>query len=461
MRLAYVSPLPPLTSGIADYSAELAPALAAAGARIELFHEGRVPPPAPLSAAFPCHPVRELADRAAQFDLLLYHVGNSAPHHAEIVDALLELPGVAVLHEYQLHHLMRERTLAAGRPEAYVEEMRYCAGESGRRAARRLLDTHYPVDLWAFPLFERVVDRSRAVLVHSQFARARILASRPGARVEVVPFPVDLGAVPAIDDGARRRARADLGLGQDDLVLASFGFVTPQKRLEPALTAFAELRRENARARFLLVGEVSPHYDLDELLDTAGREGVIVTGRLPLARFHAAMAAADVAVNLRHPTGGETSASLLRLLAMGVPTIVTRAGSFAELPEGVVASVPLDEREEELLLADFRALAGDAALRAALGGAARRYVRERHALPKSAAAWLQALESAVSAPAGVAPAVPPLAPWDGVDPRISLAAGLGRDLADLGVAESDREALSGVADALVELDLGPRPGRRA
>ncbi len=206
---------------------------------------------------------------------------------------------------------------------------------------------------------------------------------------------------------------------------------------------------------------MSPHYDLDELLDAAGREGVIVTGRLPLARFHAAMAAVDVAVNLRHPTGGETSASLLRLLAMGVPTIVTRAGSFAELPAGVVASVPLDEREEELLLADFRALAGDAALRTALGGAARRYVRERHALPGAAAAWLRALESAVSAPAGGAPAVPPLAPWDGVDPRIALAAGLGRDLADLGVAESDREALSGVADALVELDLGPLPGRRA
>jgi glycosyltransferase involved in cell wall biosynthesis len=460
MRLAYASPLPPLTSGIADYSAELAPALAAGGAELELFHEGRIAPPSPLAAEFTCSPVRDLPRRARDFDLVLYHLGNSAPHHAEILDTLLEVPGVTMLHEFQLHHLVRERTLAAGRPRAYVEEMRYCAGESGRRAAQRLLDTHYPVDPWRYPLFERVVDRSRAILVHSEFARERILRSRPAARVGVVPFPVAPAASAPAGEADRRQARARLGLGDDDLVFASFGFVTPQKRLEPALAAFARLRGEMPRARFLVVGEVSPHYDLEEALEAAGREGVTVTGRLPLGEFDAAMKAVDVAVNLRHPTGGETSASLLRLLARGVPTIVTRAGSFAELPEGVVAKVPIDEREEDLLLAFYRALAEDVGLRASLGRAARRHVAERHELPGAAEAWLRALEPLCATPAGVPSAAPPLAPWDGVEPRVALAAGLGRDLADLGIAEDDREVLAPLAQVLADLDLGPGADRR-
>jgi glycosyltransferase involved in cell wall biosynthesis len=454
VRLAFVSPLPPATSGIADYAAELVPHLAAPDLEIELFHPGPTPPAA-LAQRLRCRPVRELGRAAASFDLVLYQIGNSAPHHGEILDILLEVPGAVVLHEYVLHHLWRERTLVAGDPRGYVEAMRYCAGESGRRAAQRLLDTHYPVDVWSFPLFERVVDRSRAVLVHSEFAARRVRASRPDADLRVLPFPVELPA-PAPDAAARRRLRDGLGLPPDGPLLATFGLVTPQKRLGPALAAFARWRRERPDANFLIAGEVSPHYDLDALLAENGRDGVHVAGRLAPERFAAATGAADVAVNLRHPTGGETSASLLRLLAAGVATIVSRAGSFAELPPGAAAQVALDEREEDHLLALFRALGADPDLRAALGAAGRRHVERVHALPGAAAPWRAALADLARRPAAVAATVPPLAPWDGVDPRVALAAGVGADLADLGIGAGDTELLEPVAAALAELDCAPR-----
>ena len=459
MRIAYASPLPPMTSGIADYSAELAPALAGAGARLELFHEGRTPPPPPLGACLPCRPVRELREAAGEFDLVLYHLGNSAPHHAQILDTLLEVPGVVVLHEFMLHHLVRERTLVAGDAHAYVEEMRYCAGESGRRAAQRLLDTHYPVDVWSYPLFERVVDRSRAVLVHSAFARDRILASRPGASVAIVPFPVELDGIEPVTAAARARARRELGLPADAFVAGSFGFVTPQKRLEPVLAAFARLRRERPGALLLVAGEISPHYDFDAALAAGGRDGVVVTGRLSLERLHAAMSAVDVALNLRHPTGGETSAALLRLLALGQPAIVTRAGSFAELPDGAVAKVAVDEQECDLLAALLLELAADPELGARMGAAARRHVETRHALPDAARTWLERLRAGAARGRAPAAAVPPLAPWDGVDPRVALAASVGADLADLGVADSDAGALAEVAGALAGLGLAPGSGR--
>jgi glycosyltransferase involved in cell wall biosynthesis len=452
VRIAYASPLPPLSSGIADYSAELAPALAEAGAELDLWYEGRTPPAGELAARFRCRPVTELAGRVDGYDLALYHLGNSLPHHAGILDVALERPGVVVLHEFVLHHLFRERTLAAGDGEAYVEEMRYAAGESGRRAARRLLDSHYPVDVWSYPLFERVVDRARAVVVHSDFARRRILASRPAARVEVVPFPVDFSGLPPVDAAARAAGRAALGLPAEAFVVASFGFVTPQKRLGPALAAFARLRAARPDARFLVAGEVSPHYDFEALLDQHGRDGVTVTGRIGLERFHTAMRAADLAVNLRHPTGGETSASLMRLLALGVPSIVTRAGSFGELPDGVVAKVAVDEVEEELLFELFARFAAEPDRGLAMGRAARRWVETGHALDRAARAWIAALDRLRSAP-DPAPSAPPLAPWDGIDPRVALAASAAADLADLDVA--DGTALVEVAGALAELGLAP------
>jgi len=454
MRVAFASPLPPSTSGIADYSAELVPLLAARGLELTLYFEGAEPPPEPLCSRFACRPARELRREASRYDLVLYQLGNSAPHHATIYRTLLEIPGVVVLHEYQLHHLVRELTLVAGDGAAYVEEMRYAAGESGRGAAQRLLDSHFPVDLWSYPLFERVVDRSLAVAVHSEFARRRVLASRPGARIETLPFPVDLDRLRPPTDDERRRARAELGIAADELAVASFGLVTPQKRLAPALGAFARFRAEGGRARFLVCGEVSPHYDFRALLDGVGARDVTVTGRLELERFETAMRATDLALNLRHPTGGETSASLLRLLAQGVPSVVSDTGWFGELAEGVVAKVAIGEGEEAHLLALFRRFAVDPELRAGVARSARRYVESHHAAGVAADAYRELLDRVAAARPAVAAAAPPLAPWRANDPRLALLGSLGADLADLGVAAGD-DLLAPLARELAELGWAP------
>jgi glycosyltransferase involved in cell wall biosynthesis len=458
MRVAFASPLPPATSGIADYAAELLPHLAAEGLDLALYFEGSAPPAEPLRSAFPCRPARALVREAGSYDLVVYQMGNSAPHHAEIRRALLEVPGVAVLHEYVLHHLVRELTLAAGDGEAFVEEMRYAAGESGRRAAQRLLDSHFPVDPWRFPLFERAVDRSFAVGVHSESARRRIRASRPAAWVERLAFPVALDRLRPPTEAERRAARAELGLADAAPLLASYGFVTPHKRLGPALRAFARFRRERPAARFLVCGEVSPHYDFGALLAEVGEAGIVVTGRLALDAFDRALGAADLALNLRHPTGGETSAALVRLLARGVPSAVTGAGWFAELPDGVVAKVPAGEGEEELLLDLYRAAARDADLLAAMSRAARRYAEREHAPERSARDYAGLLARVAAARPEVAPAAPPLAPWRGDDPRIALLASVGADLADLGLGEGERQLLAAVAAEVAGLGWAPRRG---
>ena len=47
-------------------------------------------------------------------------------------------------------------------------------------------------------------------------------------------------------------------------------------------------------------------------------------------------------VNLRSPTMGETSGSVIRALSLGKPVIVCDVGWFAELPDGVALKVPVD-----------------------------------------------------------------------------------------------------------------------
>jgi glycosyltransferase involved in cell wall biosynthesis len=455
MRVAYVSPLPPQQTGIADYSAELLPHLAER-LDLELFADDphRVIPA--LAGRFPVHPLRALPERASSYDSILYQLGNNADYHGRIYRTLLEVPGtpaIVVLHEYVLHHLVRGLTLVHGDAAGYLEEMRYAYGRSGLALAKRSLDTGIPVDVWTHPLFERAVDASLGVIVHSETTRQRVLASRPLARIAKVPHHLSLDALPGARTLTREEARAALGLPQDAFLVASFGFITPVKRLDVALRAFARFHREVPSCRYLLVGDVSPYYDLDAVLKPELRDGVVKVGHTELADFLRYMVAVDLAVNLRYPSAGETSGTVVRLLGLGRAVVVSDDGSFAELPDACCAKVPLDETEEEALLAYLRLFYQDEALRREMGENARRHLAENHSLAGSARGYAEFLEEIVAArPEPFRPA-PPLAPYPADDVLTDLIAELAAEAADLGVGEGDEELLRGLAEVVVDLDL--------
>jgi len=98
VRVASYSPLPPERSGIADYSVLLLPALERLVA-VDVVRRGRT--------------------RPVGADVALYHVGNDPQAHGWIVEALRRRPGVVVLHEFVLHHLVSGITRARGDVEGY------------------------------------------------------------------------------------------------------------------------------------------------------------------------------------------------------------------------------------------------------------------------------------------------------------------------------------------------------
>jgi hypothetical protein len=198
-----------------------------------------------------------------------------------------------------------------------------------------------------------------------------------------VPLP------PAIP---RDEARARLGLPPGALILASFGHINPYKRVEAVLRVVKTLRASRPDVRYLLVGSISPSYDLRAAISRAGLDDVVtVTGYVERAAFEDYVAVADICLNLRHPTAGETSASLLRLLGAGKPTLVTASGSFAELPPGIAAQVDLDASEGDLILEYCRLLANRPDIAAALGAHARAYVTHEHTLDGAAASYMRFL----------------------------------------------------------------------
>ncbi len=465
MRVAWFSPLPPARSGIADYSAELLPVLAEReGLDFELFVDEGSRVDEALSSRFPVHGDKAFPAlwEAGRFDAVVYHLGNNVDYHARTWRMLMRIPGIVVLHEYMLHHLVRGMTIARGDVEGYVEEMRYAYGRTGEALARRSVGTGIPLDPWSYPLLERAVDASLGLIVHNDCTGDRVLASRPGTRLVKVPHHLSLRELEEVAGAiSPAAARASLGLPPDALLVASFGFITPAKRLDVSLRAFARLRREVPNALYLLLGEASPYYDFAGVLTPELSPGVILVGRTELDQFLRYMVAADITVNLRWPSAGETSGTLIRLLGLGKAVIVSHTGAFAEIPDDCCAKIDLDATEEELLFATLRALATDEALRARMGENARRHIRTHHTLEGSARGYADFLRETVAARPEPFRPVPPLAAYPPEDVLTDLVAAMAGEAADLGVGEEDTDLLGELAAVFVDLGLDREVVRRS
>lgn len=363
MRVAYYSPLPPSRSGIADYSALLLPALRE---RLQVV-------------------VAEPGRRAPGADVALYHVGNDPDAHGWIVDALRERPGVVVLHEYVLHHLVAGITIGRGDGRAYLDAMERELGVAGRLLGLGVLDNLLPL-LWEtqperFPLSGVVLDRAQGLIVHSEYVAERARAAGYTGRLWRVPHP----AWPMHDV----TPAADVA---GEPLIGCFGFLNMNKRIPELLRAFAAFRRDRPGARLLLVGAAGERFDVGRRLERLGlTDGVERLDYVPEERMWSLMAACDVLVNLRYPTMGETSGSAIRALSLGKPLVVSDVGWFAELPDDAVLKVPVDDVEVDVLEA---ALGFAVEHGAELGANARAHVEREHALPCVADAYARALETA-------------------------------------------------------------------
>ena len=413
MKAAYFSPMPPETSGIADYSALLVPTL---GRRVELaiVRRGTRRPPRGT-------------------DLPLYHIGNDPQAHGWILDALERVPGVVVLHDFVLHHLVSGTTLGRGNSRGYLDALERDGGLAARLLGYAVMENRIPA-LWEsraeeLPLAAAVLDRATALIVHSRYVEQRARETGYEGAIHVVPHP----AWPAPPVKPADVTGAPL--------FGCFGNLNASKRIPQLLEAFARLHRDRAEARLLLVGGVSPGFDLDRRLQRLGLsgEGIIRMEYVPEEQLWALMAACDACLNLRAPTMGETSGSVVRQLSLGKPVVVSDVGWFSELPDEVALKIPVDEREVDTLHAALELLASREDVRRAMGEAAAALARREHDLEHVAELYAAALEQAAG---GAAVA-------ESVLREVSQAA------AEVGIDADAPEAVE-LARRLAEVELGRR-----
>jgi glycosyltransferase involved in cell wall biosynthesis len=386
-RLAYVSPLPPLRSGIADYGAELLPELARHYDIEVITHQAEVTDPW-IAANCPVRGVQWFDEHARRYDRILYQIGNSE-FHWHMFDLLARHPGAVVLHDFFLSGVTAYMTAIGTAPGAWVAALYGSHGYPAVEASLTAADQ--TPTIFQYPANLSVLRQADGIIVHSEFSR-QLAAHWYGAgfaddwaviaQMRVLPPPPD-----------RAQARAALGLDEADFLVCSFGMVASTKASHRLLAAwYASALARDPRCRLVFVGDSGGEYN-EEMIAAiqAGGGHVSITGFVEPALYRRYLAAADLAVQLRTLSRGETSRAVLDCMAYGLATIVNANGSMAELPDDCV--IRLDDLfSDEALGAALTRLWRDPAARRALGERARAHVGAHHHPRRVADQYRDAIE---------------------------------------------------------------------
>jgi glycosyltransferase involved in cell wall biosynthesis len=391
-RMAFLSPLPPERSGIADYSAELLRELTRFY-RVDVFI--RFPEQlsdAYVRAACGVHPVEAFRDRAHRYDRVLYQFGNSE-FHEHMFTLLPDIPGVVVLHDFYLSGVQQYSEVKGWRHHPWAQAL--VEGHGYEAVYHRFIEEKdaTPVVL-KWPANYPVLRDALGVVVHSEAGRqlAHEWYGEEMARDWSV-IPLLRVQQPQLD---REAARQRLGIGEDEFVVCSYGILAEPKLSHRVIEAWTESKLAgDEKARLVFVGRMAPDYRarIQGMLREDPRAiRVEVTGYTEPDVYRDWLAAADAAVQLRMQSRGETSAAVLDCMNYGIPTVANAHGSMAELDPEAVWLLP-DRFDNAELVAALEKLAAEPGFRQALGARGRAVIRERHSPRHCAQAYFEAIEA--------------------------------------------------------------------
>ena len=378
-RLAFVSPLPPEKTGIADYATELLPELARHYDITVIVSQEKIED-AWVQANAPIRDVAWFRTHAQQFDRVVYQFGNS-PFHVHMFDLLANIPGTVVLHDFYISGPVWHRDEHG--PARYSWARALLAGH-GWNAVRERMQVGKWEDVMdvitAYPCNLAVLQQARGIIVHSGHSR------RLAQQFYGVHAADDWALIPLLRQSAKQAgkaiARKQLQLGEDDFVVCSFGVLGNTKLNHRLLQAWlASPLSQDATCRLVFVCENQmDDYGkslLQKIAQSPAKDRITITGWADLNTYRQWLDAADAGVQLRTLSRGETSGTVLDCMNYGLPTIVNAHGSMADLPADAVWMLP-DDFDDDQLIKALNHLRQDAPRRAELGARALAHIRTQH-----------------------------------------------------------------------------------
>lgn len=358
-KIALLTPLHPLKTGIADYIEEMLPYIRKSFGdlyTIDIFIDHYTPSNEDTKTN---HRILEMDDFEKvhnDYDLSIYQMGNNN-YHLKIYNYAMKYPGLLVMHDFAIHHLVAFVFLDQMKDDvAYFQAVQDNHGKEARdQAYQRAVDGKlglWETDAITYPMNRTIIQQSKGVIVFSEYSKKRIIDYGDHIPVHRVYLHCS-GKAQLITRNETENARKILGirLQNKEILVCVFGFIGKAKRPYSILEATHQLINKGYRIRLIFVGQLQGDCkDFPEKIKKTGmKKNVSLTGFTSSEDFDRYVKAADICISLRYPTMGETSGVLMRALRYGKPSIVTNIGTFQEFPNDTVIKIGYENTEIEEL----------------------------------------------------------------------------------------------------------------
>lgn len=391
-HIAFLSPLPPQQSGISDYSAELLPYLAK-HFDIDLFVE----PGLELNddirlQTFHAYPWTELLKRRDDYATVVYQFGNS-PFHSHMFDLVKIFPGVVVLHDFFLSAIIAHLHAADGVFPQELDE------SHGLRSLVDFQSKGFDV-IWDWPINWQVLRQAKEVIVHSEYQKQLFdKYYRPGWRPHLNVIPQLRTLEPEVTLKMRASARAQLNIPVQSFLICSFGHMDATKLNDQTVEAFRLAQQTFKRdCQLVFVGDCLNEMYQNQISNVLREHGlsdkVHITGFVDQAEYQRYLMAADVAIQLRQRSRGETSGAVLDCMAYGLPVILNAHGTLNDYPDEDVVKIEDPINLQELAQAMVH-LEADEAYRQDKGAKTRNRIKTSHNPESVAEAYAEVIDRAI------------------------------------------------------------------
>ncbi len=373
MRIAWLSPVPPQPSGISEYSVSIVKELSNY-AEVELWTDMDNPPKYLEGIKVVSYKADESYARRLRedYDAVVYNPGNTYLFHSQMYELMSEAPGITILHDYVMWDFFAGYFLEYKNSlREYSSFLRAYYPERWKELLNKVLSDEEKLK---HPLSEPIIYRSAGVVVHSNFVKGMVQ--------KVATCPVRTLYHPVLSADIEEVDKPYLRDGRFKVLIA--GEITKNKKVYDVIREIGEskyLSYIRKLARVIVVGGGPDTERVRKLIATKGLgDFVVLEGRKPEKELNYYINKADLCVNLRYPTFGESSGVLIRALQMAKPVVVANVGFYAELPDDAVFKI--DPRRLNTLPELIYNLMENPDRLKRVGERAKRYVYEHHSMER-------------------------------------------------------------------------------
>ncbi len=367
--LLYVSPLPPLKSGISDYSVILASALRDRYSITLCADQKSVETDLDLPVIQPSEVDFD------QYDHILYNIGNNPEFHSYMYEMCMSHPGMIILHDLSLYylfvgHYMEKGCFFSKLYEIEGKEIFWAIKDILKASDKNLLEHKELAGKYRFN--KEILSSKNKIMVHSEYSA--------GFAREYNDHVRKINMIPQVEESRvvidKDQLYAKYQLPMDAFVIASFGIIAETKLNHIACRAVQRIAEKSDRkVCYIMVGE--GNY-VDRYVDG---KTIFKTGYVSMEEFDSFVAHSDMILNLRHPSMGETSAALVKALQSGKACVINDEAWFSEIPDDCAIKLPLEDMDNALEKALEESLSDESRLKK-IEKNARKYVETEYSASK-------------------------------------------------------------------------------